>query len=514
MSILRPRETHPELEHWKPNVILHDIKGQKGEHRLLDDGVEGMDDIEREVVETWQQSQRQNLRKKTCIAQTNAQCAEASSLTKIPPEVLTDIFMNLSPTEVLLPLSKQNDRYPWILGHVCAHWRNVLWTTSAIWKNIQIVHIYPAVSDNHHHNICEAFRHILSKTHTHISIYCSGLIIPSLDIIIAHNHRFKKLKIHTLNQRTLLRLTNLPNQSFANLEEFEGSWRFGTSAKKHSDRMSSFFETAPKLHSVSLTSTDKLYTPQLLFLPWERLTEAFMAGMAVPPSTIHATLQRCVALVKCEFLIGTGAFPATDITIALPALEKLELIAHQEHHRIFEFDWEGFIRPFFTPSLKYLRISALQFPPQPFTSLICRSKCALDTVILDITQHDADQSHYESFLGHLSTVTTFHALRRTTPASIIRKIYEGLLPLVEECNLFVHPDGLEACLDMVDSYISTNSKCRDSERRKVKLHIECSVGPGFEDVEDRYCRGFEAYQSHNWLNLTVINWITGLHMGD
>lgn len=140
-----------------------------------------------------------------------------------------------------------------------------------------------------------------------------------LDILISHNQRFENLEIHHPDQHIIFTPMSLPKTSLSNLEKLDMSWKVAT--QQDSTQLSSSFETAPSLRRVFFASSDQPYNHQFLPLPWEQLTEVFITCVGVPPTIIHTTLQRCQALVKCQFFIGTDSMTITDTSLTLPILE-------------------------------------------------------------------------------------------------------------------------------------------------------------------------------------------------
>lgn len=97
-------------------------------------------------------------------------------------------------------------------------------------------------------------------------------------------------------------------------------------------------------------------------------------------SIIYATFQRCPALRSSKFTISADPITSPAQPLHLSNLESLKLSAHHD------FDWDQFIRPLTTPSLKTLEI--LSNPPPsvtPFLTLITRSNCSLDNFVLQDT---------------------------------------------------------------------------------------------------------------------------------
>jgi hypothetical protein len=495
MLIAHPRETHDELESWKTNDILPEITQNKI-RRLLEKAVEDMHDLDREISETQQrpwklqkhlgvlQHQKTKDTARICIL-----CGAISSLKKIPPEILNEIFIHLSPMTVLLPPMKNS--FPWILMHVCAHWKNIVWTSPRIWSNIQIALL------NHlsksHDSTCAAFLHILSTTRFLLSFHAiiDMVTAPVLDLVLSHSRRFRKLALG-LSQDAL---ESLPRHSWENLEYLEIRC-YGIYTPSHNT--SSSLQTAPNLRQVSFTTLFRgIVAPPLLF-SWEKLTEISITNIDIPPTTIHTSLQHCPALLKCILSIGTDTIPDSlpNTTFTLPKVKLLDLSFH------YAIDWGAFFQPFLTPSLKDLRIIAPGPPLQTFTSLIIRSECAVETINLDLSSEHPSVSDYEVFLIHLPAMTNFET-SWVTPASIVRKIHNTLLPVVKISAWRVFPDGLEAFLDYIDAYISTDLP--DSERQTITMHIICFRGPGYSAVERRYRQSHERYERYGWLYLTVRN---------
>lgn len=51
----------------------------------------------------------------------------------IPTQIITSILMSSSRTVFLPP---QHDHFLWKLGHVCSHWREIVWYTQGFWSTI------------------------------------------------------------------------------------------------------------------------------------------------------------------------------------------------------------------------------------------------------------------------------------------------------------------------------------------------------------------------------------------
>jgi hypothetical protein len=212
-------DIHPELEPGGSSDILPETAGVEGKRRLLGGEVEDMDTLDREITETEELLQHPCQRKTTDAAFIDVQYPGTSSFEKFPAEILHEIFLHLCPVEVSLQLSNKSDGYPWILGHVCALWKNVLWTSPSILKNVRIEGTAKTYLNKYHENACTAFLYILSTTRNLLSVHFSAgwFRAAGQGIIVSHNYRFKSLEVHLDGLPGLFSLMDLPAHSFPNL---------------------------------------------------------------------------------------------------------------------------------------------------------------------------------------------------------------------------------------------------------------------------------------------------------
>ncbi|KAJ7045142.1 hypothetical protein C8F04DRAFT_525034 [Mycena alexandri] len=73
-----------------------------------------------------------------------------SPIRRLPPEILTHIFILTTPVEEAgnLPWHRSLEQSPWILGHICRRWRAVALTSPALWSSIVIQNIYSSDDDS------------------------------------------------------------------------------------------------------------------------------------------------------------------------------------------------------------------------------------------------------------------------------------------------------------------------------------------------------------------------------
>jgi hypothetical protein len=489
MTERSPRETQAELKLWTRSdfTLLDDTQDRV--RRLLHETIEDMGALEREIAEAPELFQYLEQHLRTDALRINSLRAAISIVKRVPQEILTGIFLYLTTGAVVFPPGIIE--YPWTLGHVCARWRNVLWDSHSIWSGIMIEqhrNQYALAESrlSRNNRISESLKYLLSNTHMAFS-YSAGDREVSLTwpTIGAYTHRLTNLILTETTEEILVSLLDLPPQSFERLEYLDIRWR--TSYLAQTPKITSSLAAAPNLHFVMFASLDMRHTPQLLFLPWEQLTHLHMLCMELSPTTIYFFLHRLPTLLSCGFCIGLDEAVMTDNVITLENLKILNLIAGSI------LNWDNFIHPLTTPSLKHLTIEGPQIPLQPFQSLVIRSNCALEEVEFNTNDNALDDPSLESFLNNLGAVTAFHMHPCFTAASVVRQIHKGLLPLLESGTFRVHGDGLDAFLDLVDEYIQPNP---NRSKGFLSLMVKCADGPGSERAVNRYSARQEIYNRH------------------
>lgn len=505
MSEPHVRETDSEREMWRSTDVLPDETRERV-RKLLNEALEDMDSLDRTIDKTEADLSRLKAKREMDSVRISTLRGVISHTKKLPPEILTEVFMHLSDgSQVMLPPKK--GEYQWIIGHVCSHWRRVSWSSPSVWNDIYVRDLgyenQPHMISVQHNTIQEALKHIFSNTTSLLSLTVLGNTISLIyDIIFSHRHRFKNLCLQYANWKSIFSIMELPSKSFNKLETLRISLQDSALPPLPSLNTSSF-QIAPNLHSVTYSyhhrkavpyTPNRVFIPQCLLLPWEQLTDLAISFMPIPPSELHTIFHRCLVLVSCKVLCSNDAVVPTKRLITLPFLRKLDVSTGFYHETV---DWAGFTEPLITPSLTELVIRSLTVSCQAFESLITRSKCPLGTLSLqphDIKFHDP---HVESLLPHLESLTTI-CLGFPVAAPVIRKINGGLLPLLTYGEWVVQPDGWEAVLDLIDLRIQQ----RSSPEWKLGVDLVCLGGQGFLNVRDRYLRCYRKYRSIKGLHLS------------
>lgn len=210
-----------------PEVLQESIR------QLLSDAVEDMDGLNREIVKT----QIRPIGLDQCLEGLQHQKAEDAAqicishdtiypLKNTPPEVLTEIFIYLSPGKMVLPPTKTS--HPWTLTHVCTHWRNIVWTSPAISGSIQIEHFsrfrdYSKRMDGWNSIVHATFHHVLSVTRSPLRLDASSdrtCAAAVFDLVLSHSHRFQSLTLD-LSQGSFESLMSLSQHSLKCLEHLD-----------------------------------------------------------------------------------------------------------------------------------------------------------------------------------------------------------------------------------------------------------------------------------------------------
>ncbi|KAF9458283.1 hypothetical protein BDZ94DRAFT_1271100 [Collybia nuda] len=504
MSELHTRETDSELESWRSTGTLPDETRERV-HKLLGEAVQDMDHLDRIISEKEADLARLYQKREADNARISTLRGVITKTGKLPPEILSEVFTHAcAGSQVLLPPGKRECR--WAIGHVCSHWRQVLWSTPAVWADIciRLQENEPPMVVMFHGSVVRILKHIFAQTNALFSLTVRGCELAVVyDTILQHTHRFKGLSLFAINWKILSSIMTLPSELFSNLETLQISVDEESSLTAHSNPPTSPFQHAPNLRSVTYTghvfkpgprTPNRVFISGFLLLPWEQLTDLSVTFMPIPPAHLHSVFSRCSALVSCKVLCTGDLVIPPKHPITLPCLEKLEVSTNYYHETI---DWVNFLQPLVTPALREITIRALTMSCQAFTSLITRSKCSL--VALHLHPHDIkfQDPHVQSMLPHLGSLTTI-CLGFPIEASVIKMIKDGLLPSLDYGEWVVHPDGWEAVLDLIDSRIQQ----RFSTGWKLRVDLVCLGGRGFQEVRDRYLRRFKEYRGIQGLRLS------------
>lgn len=424
-----------------------------------------------------------------------------ASVKSLLPEILEDIFNHFNGEGlVTIPPSKPGKFSPWILGHVCASWRCVLWNSPSIWTKIVVQRGRAmALGSRSRLAIRETLNYILSNTSTAISLSANGVESQVIfDLILLHSRRFRSLTLHWILPDMLHTLLELPPYSLSSLEVLDVDWR--DSRNPESSSTTSSLQTASSLRTVAFSSYGTTHIPQILLLPWAQLVNLQITCMELTTTTIYATLQKCPGLISTHLSIDCNAVIPTQSPFTLHRLTKLSFTTS---HTQF-LNWNLFLQPLTTPALISLTISSQRIPIPTINHFLFRSGCSLQELSITARGRDTDDEGLESLLELLPKIIRIR-IPWMIPAPMIRNIFRepnGILPLLTYGSWKVEPSGLAAVLVMIGSYMS---HVNQHGHRPLCLSIGCYEGPGFKDVEDAYLKSYDAYKIFEGLDISVYN---------
>jgi hypothetical protein len=499
-------ETEAEL--WRSSYPLPE-EAQARVHRLIMDTLREIDNLNLAVVT----AKGLKRRRKMAADRLSIARAAVSSLKLLPAEILSQIFIMTqppSPRGVILPLLK--DPYPWILGHVCARWRDILWCSPFIWNNIFVLPLSQYGrgfrADIWSRLILKHMNHILAKTGVmslSLNVQSCQETVRIWDTILRHNERFRTLSLRHVPVEWLSTFLDLPPHSLGNLERLDVT--IDPSRLLPAHRNASSLQTAPNLRMMSVHSSEALLPLQLL-LPWTQLTDLEIVSLGFSTRIVHDTLQSCISLLSCKFKISPEPIPVVaapldlHCTIYLHKLKKFHLIIPMS-----EFDWADFLRPIIFPSLSDLDFLACHLPLDTFTTFLTRSMCSLETLALEVNDWYSIPAETDlvAFLRPLSTLNSIN-IRFFTPSSIITELqFGGLLQLLDDIHLTVTSKALGALLDVLDQWYIPQIIAH-----RLRLKIRAFVGgPASEMVYTRYAKSYQTYQTIEGLDISAESLRTG-----
>lgn len=331
------------------------------------------------------------------------------------------------------------------------------------------------------------FSYILSQSGTPFSLRVengwTADITSILNLLLPHTWRLKRLVLHGLKLDLLHVILRLPAGSFECLEtiEIQVDDYDSNDGAKH---------PIPDFRSISLQSASNLriarfdgnhlFLPYLLLLPFASLNELEMSDMSIPPIIVHNILSQCRSLVQCNIgIIGGPTNGTLSDPITLLYLQYVTFV----NSALRPLDWNTFLYHLITPVLQDVCIvdnsRRSTSPCRGMTSLIHRSKCSVKSLKLSMKCSETvfEDSSIEPFLKALPDMARLDIHTIVPPYFFHSMAMPGIVPALSKLTCRVHPEGLAASLDFLDSSYRENT----SPRPALHVDILCYEGPG--DVE-------------------------------
>lgn len=302
------RETQSELESWRSSKAQISDETLRRIRRLLKQARMDMGSLDRQISEAPQSVQSLEEQRKIDVDRIATLSSAVSALRGMPSDIIIKIFLHCGDLR-MLNFPRGENGYPWILGHICSAWREILWSLRSIWNDIYIFDqtldpSRPERNTTRNPAVRGALDHILSCT-TNLTTATLWGEKASLtwDILVAHNHKLSSLNFRDVGKEILVSLLTLPLSSFANVHTLFVSV---DSLRDFPNLDTSIANDFRSLQTMILHCNKRSHLKQLPPLPWNQLTELRIRDCEFPPQAIYTTFRRCSALVSCEFRISDG----------------------------------------------------------------------------------------------------------------------------------------------------------------------------------------------------------------
>lgn len=290
---------------------------------------------------------------------------------RMPPEVVTEIFMRCLEDGSDPHSSSSKNRIPLLLSQICRAWRSVALSTPRLWSSLATT--FTESNQMSKAALTEIWLSRSGACPLTLSMLSSEDVFNQIvmDMIIPYSRRWKSVDLR-LPKSVLGLLNKLPKDSLPLLESL--TLRFSPENRHISERRQriTIFESAPRLRRVTLESTlSSLWiTPTL---PWSQLTHFTSTVPGAVRDFIHV-MHRCINLEKCHITPSSMVENYIGPPIRLPSLWSLSTNGYL---------W-NFLYNLTLPALRdfTFRYDAREYHPfwphAPFESLLSQAWCPLE----------------------------------------------------------------------------------------------------------------------------------------
>ncbi|KZP06924.1 hypothetical protein FIBSPDRAFT_804459 [Athelia psychrophila] len=301
-----------------------------------------------------------------------------SPLRRFPPEVLSEIFLHLTPR---YNNDVGRDDLPIFLGGICNYWRQIALSSPRLWSTISF-----RVDERNGKSRCELIKLFNSR---------SGACLLRVDYEDNHDGEWTQDAQCCLQE--LMRSSNrwhtvtlrLPQIAYGflsaikyNLPELQLLIVEPTSTIIDDEPLvfppCDAFAAAPQLSDMTIGSTDMIF-----MAPWAAL-ERYIVGWVEDGRYIQ-WLGQCTRLVEVDIYFRHGAFPDVTVPAHLPCLEILSLSGAPL----------GLLNSLTTPVLERIEFIGYDHMdtrvyPSDLASLVARSNCQISELVLKGTLDISD----------------------------------------------------------------------------------------------------------------------------
>lgn len=260
------------------------------------------------------------------------QQASLSSIRRLPPEILGEIFLFASAGSAIecAPRSEANqDNTPMLLCQICSYWRTVAVSVPRLWSNIRLNLLYkPLYFNQSVRNVLGLCLALSKNEPLTLSFECNGVMyfLLILETLMAHSERWKDVSLicdrffssqSTLAQAKNLRLPNLRRLCIDTARSV-AEWENGPPS-----RPLEAFEDAPNLRELSLT--DVMHPFQSFRVPWSQLTHFSSKGSIFAEGEFTQIIRHMKDLISFSTEGERILEVASTEPVLLPHLRKLSI---------------------------------------------------------------------------------------------------------------------------------------------------------------------------------------------
>ncbi|KAF9036942.1 hypothetical protein BDZ89DRAFT_451057 [Hymenopellis radicata] len=250
----------------------------------------------------------------------DAHIALVSPVQDIPPEILSAIF-SFTLDAHFDAFDKTGLTCPWLLGRICRQWRDVAWTTPALWSSFQMSKP-PALTSTGMSRCVDRVKDVLARS-GEAPLSTSFIFIPEcLEPFAGIASRLCDLHIVYSHGKDLRSLQGFDFSGLRRLSIHTGG--MGTSDEVYVD----ISRTAPQLQEAELVLDGSIPpSPNAIILPWSQLTRLKLwayDGTTLRNIRLHGFPQ-CTRLVTLDVTSILHDDPLMGSAISLPDLQSIKI---------------------------------------------------------------------------------------------------------------------------------------------------------------------------------------------
>ncbi|CAA7265066.1 unnamed protein product [Cyclocybe aegerita] len=297
---------------------------------------------------------------------------------QLPPEIISRIFG--------FCVSREGDLSPFDLGTVCKRWREIAWSTSQLWTSLDVDLNWLEINSQARSWLIEEWLSRSGELPLSISVtYVEMDLAPPphaileniVDVLNRFSRRWQDLDLSIPFTLLPALCGNGDGVSILNTLHISPPEILDDAEEEVVPQLAYPFQITnaiPSPQRVAITS----FPFSMVGIDWLNVTD--ISFYAIPIYDFHSLLREAPNLIKCVVDIqdDTSRPPAPPI-IERPCLIDLYIGLHQT----FQTSPSLIFDPISLPRLKKATYRCRHQPFAAFTAFIERSRCSLETLILD-----------------------------------------------------------------------------------------------------------------------------------